>query len=210
MAIRITRVYTRSGDDGTTGLIGGVRVPKDHPRVETYGQIDELITALGLCRTALASDKKFPARDKRQLETHLREIQNRLFDLGSVLSTPDGKSWADMPLPGAESVTALEKSMDAMQKSLQPLNSFVLPGGSWLNAWFHQCRVLCRKAERTAIALGRKEAVPPEALRYLNRLSDWFFVAARFAAKRSGVKEFLWEFPLKKSVKPKAGPRPAP
>ncbi len=197
MAIHINKVYTRSGDNGTTALIGGSRVPKDHIRVETYGCLDELNSLVGLCRSALAAEKALPVADKKELETRLREIQNRIFDLGSVLSAP-GDGWKGMPLPGSESVIALEKSMDSMQKFLKPLDSFVLPGGSWSNAWFHLCRTVCRRAERRVAALMRLEKTPPEALRYLNRLSDWFFVAARFTTVRSGTSEYLWEYPAKK------------
>ncbi len=204
MAIHIGKVYTRGGDKGTTALIGGSRVPKDHIRVETYGCLDELNSLVGLCRSALTAEKALPARDKKELEARLREIQNRIFDLGSVLSAP-GEGWKGMPLPGPESVTLLEKSMDAMQKSLKPLDSFVLPGGSWSNAWFHLCRTVCRRAERRISALMRTESVPPEALRYVNRLSDWFFVAARFVAVRGKTKEYLWEYPAKsKAAKAKS------
>jgi cob(I)alamin adenosyltransferase len=198
MPVRINRVYTRTGDDGTTALIGGVRVPKHHPRVEAYGCLDELNTAIGLCRAALADARKIKAAEKREMDSRLKAIQNRIFDLGSVFSAPKGKGWEGMPLAGEEDTRALEKSMDFMQKSLKPLNSFVLPGGSWGNAWLHQCRVLCRRAERRATALAQIESVPPEGLRYLNRLSDWFFVAARFVAVRGGAREYLWEYGVKK------------
>ena len=194
MAIRINKVYTRSGDDGTTALIGGIRVAKDHLRVEAYGCVDELNSVVGLCRSFLSG------REKKEMDSTFKEIQNRLFDLGSVLATPDGRSWKDMPLPGAESVSALERSMDAMQKSLKPLNSFVLPGGSPSNAWLHLCRTVCRRAERRVSALMRAEKSPPEVLRYLNRLSDWFFVAARYVALRSGKPEYLWEFPTRSLI----------
>ncbi len=210
MSIRITKVYTRSGDDGTTALIGGVRVAKDHPRVEAYGCIDELNSLVGLCRSTLAAEKKLPAADRKEFETRLREMQNLLFDLGSVLSTPEGKGWEGMPLPGAEAVSGLERSMDAMQKFLKPLDSFVLPGGSLSNAWLHLCRTVCRRAERRVSALMRVEKAPIEALRYLNRLSDWFFVAARFASRRAGAPEYLWEYPGKqKAIKKKAAKKKA-
>ena len=199
MAIHINKVYTRSGDKGTTALVGGSRVPKDHIRVETYGCLDELNSFAGLCRSAVAAEKSLTARDRKELETRLREIQNRIFDLGSVLSAP-GDGWKGMPLPGSDSVLILEKSMDAMQKSLTPLDSFVLPGGSWSNAWFHVCRTVCRRAERRISTLMRTETVPPEALRYVNRLSDWFFVAARFVAIRAGAEEYLWEYPAKQKA----------
>ena len=152
----------------------------------------------------MTAEKALPARDKKELETRLREIQNKIFHLASVLSAP-GEGWKGMPLPGPESVVALEKSMDVMQKSLKPLDSFVLPGGSWSNAWFHLCRTVCRRAERRISALMRTESVPPEALRYVNRLSDWFFVAARFVAVRAKAKEYLWEYPAKsKAAKAKS------
>jgi cob(I)alamin adenosyltransferase len=203
--MNINRVYTRTGDDGRTALLGGKRVPKDHARVEAYGCLDELNTGIGLCRAAVAAEK-IPAAARRALDAHLREIQNRLFDLGSVLSVPDsapgdarGKRAASrLPLPGAEDITALEASMDAMNRSLKPLKSFVLPGGCAANAWLHHCRAACRRAERRVVTLAAKETVPPAAIRYLNRLSDWFFVAARFASAKAKAPEPLWEFPLKK------------
>jgi cob(I)alamin adenosyltransferase len=201
MTIRITRVYTRSGDDGTTGLIGGGRVPKDHPRVEAYGCLDELNSWVGVCRTALGAEKSLSKKALADFDQSLREIQNRLFDLGSVFAAPEGKTWEGMPVPGQAEITTLEKSMDAMQKSLKPLNSFVLPGGAWPNAWLHVCRAQCRRAERLAVGLAKREKVPPEALRYLNRLADWFFVAARFAAKGAKKKEYLWEYGLKPKPK---------
>lgn len=195
--MNIDRVYTRTGDDGTTALLGGKRVPKDHARVEAYGSLDELNTGIGLCVSALAAEK-LPAASRKALDVQLREIQNRLFDLGSVLSTPDAAFAKKLPLPGADSVRALEASMDAMNKSLKPLKSFVLPGGCGANAWLHHCRAACRRAERRVITLGRKSSMPPEAVRYLNRLSDWFFVAARFASAKAGAPERLWEYPLRK------------
>jgi len=202
MPVHINRVYTRTGDDGTTALIGGVRVPKHHPRVEAYGCLDELNTAIGLCRAALTQEKKIRIVERREFDVKLKGIQNRIFDLGSIFSAPQGKGWEGMPLPGDEATVALEKSMDLMQKSLKPLNSFVLPGGSWSNAWLHQCRVLCRRAERRATALAEIETVPPEALRYLNRLSDWFFVAARYVAVKAGAAENLWEYGIKSQPSP--------
>ena len=199
--MNINRVYTRTGDDGSTALLGGKRVPKDHARVEAYGCLDELNTAMGVCRAAVAAEK-IPATARRALDAQLREIQNRLFDLGSVLSVPSGAAGAKiarrLPLPGAEEIAALEASMDSMNRSLKPLKSFVLPGGCAANAWLHQCRAACRRAERRVVTLARVETVPPAALRYLNRLSDWFFVAARFASAKAKAPEPLWEFPLQK------------
>jgi cob(I)alamin adenosyltransferase len=198
MPLRIHRVYTRAGDDGRTALLGGARVSKDHPRVEAYGTIDELNALVGACRATVAAEKKLPAADRRGLDARLRAIQNRLFDAGGALSVPRGKSWADMPLPGAADIADLEKSMDAMNRALPPLASFVLPGGSAANAWLHLCRAACRRAERRVVTLARREPVPPEVIRYLNRLSDWFFTAARHVSARTATPETLWEFPLKK------------
>lgn len=189
MAIRVRKVYTRHGDDGTTALFGGVRVPKDHPRVEACGCLDELNSLVGLCRAALVAEKKLPVRDRKELEARLQEVQNHLFDLGRILSMPESRGCRNIPRPDVESVTALERSMDAMQKFLKPLDSFVLPGGSWPNAWLHSCRTVCRRAERRVSTLKRLESAPPEALIYLNRLSDWFFVAARLVALRAGWPE---------------------
>jgi cob(I)alamin adenosyltransferase len=198
MALRINRVYTRTGDDGRTALLGGTRVPKDHARVEAFGCLDETNVIAGLCRTALTAEKKLPAADRRDLDARLRAAQNRLFDCGSVLAAPGGKAWEGMPLPGADDVKGLEDSMDAMNRHLPALNSFVLPGGSPANAWLHHARTACRRAERRAVTLARREAVPAEIVRYLNRLSDWFFVAARYVAARTGAPETLWELPGKK------------
>jgi cob(I)alamin adenosyltransferase len=195
--MNINRVYTRAGDDGKTALLGGRRVSKDHPRVEAYGCLDELNTGVGLCRAAVAAEK-IPAAARRALDVALREIQNRLFDLGSVLSAPDVKAAARLPLPGAEEIGALEASMDVMNRSLKPLKSFVLPGGCAANAWLHHCRASCRRAERRVVTLSKKETVPADGVRYLNRLSDWFFVAARFASAKAKAPEHLWEFPLRK------------
>lgn len=197
MAVRINRVYTRAGDDGKTALIGGSRVPKDHPRVEAYGCLDELNGIAGLARAAVAADRKIPAADRRELDARLRGVQNRLFDAGSVLAARDGKAWKGMPLPGAEDIAALEKSMDAMNRTLPPLQSFVLPGGSPANAWLHHCRTACRRGERRVVTLARKESVPADVIRYLNRLSDWFFVAARHVSAVTRTPETLWEFPLR-------------
>ncbi len=189
MAIRVRKVYTRHGDDGTTALFGGARVPKDHPRIEASGCLDELNSLVGLCRAVLVAEKRLPIRDRKELEARLLETQKGLFDLGRIFSRPESRVCPRMPRPGVESVTALERSMDDMQKFLKPLDSFVLPGGSRTDAWLHLCRTVCRRAERRVSALMRLESAPPGALIYLNRLSDWFFVAARLVAFRTGAIE---------------------
>lgn len=199
MPIRITRVYTRSGDKGHTGLVGGKRVPKDTLRIEAYGTVDELNSILGLAR-AFNSDtrpsaSKVPGRimARDRIEDILRGLQNELFDLGSELATPPEAVYDGMFRVGPENVKALEHLMDQCQQDLAPLDSFILPGGGRVSAFLHQCRTVCRRAERIVLRLGREEDIGPWPLRYLNRLSDLFFVLARWVAKQSGEPEHLWE-----------------
>jgi cob(I)alamin adenosyltransferase len=191
MPIRITRVYTRSGDKGETGLVGGKRVAKDTLRIEAYGTIDELNSIVGLARVFNSELPANPARDR--MEDILTRVQNELFDLGSELATPPEAFYAGMFRVGAEDVKALEQLMDACQKDLEPLQSFILPGGGRVSAFLHQCRTVCRRAERIVLRLGREEDIGPWPLRYLNRLSDLFFVLSRWIAKQSGEPEYLWE-----------------
>jgi cob(I)alamin adenosyltransferase len=218
MAIRITRVYTRGGDTGKTSLVGGARVDKDCRKLESYGTVDELICLVGMARTVIADDAAagkpskparigsggLPAAVRGELETSLRRVQNRLFDMGSILATPAGQPYKGMPeITNADS-TGLEKEMDGMQKSLEALNSFVLPGGTLANAALHQCRAVCRRAEREIIRLSREEAIDTRLIKYINRLSDFFFVMSRYASRKAGVKEYLWEYGLSVSAKPAA------
>jgi cob(I)alamin adenosyltransferase len=222
MAIRITRVYTRGGDAGKTSLVGGARVDKDCRKLESYGTVDELLCLVGAARTSLAA---FPRRAPKgrkppvaatELEAWLRRVQNRLFDAGSILATPAGLSYPGMPSLTEADATVLEGEMDAMQAVLPALDSFVLPGGTPANAALHQCRAVCRRAEREALRLAREEAVDPLVLKYLNRLSDWFFVMSRYASWLEGSPEFLWEYAGKKegggkrgrALRPAAKPRP--
>lgn len=208
MAIHITRVYTRGGDKGKTSLVGGVRVDKDCRKLESYGTVDELLCLVGAARTVLLAAPRgafAKSRGKRpapasaaELETKLRRIQNRLFDAGSILATPAGLGYPGMPVLSEADVKALEEEMDALQTVLPALDSFVLPGGTPANAALHQCRAVCRRAEREALRLAREEAVDPLVLKFLNRLSDWFFVLARYAAWLESAPEFLWEYGRKK------------
>lgn len=182
---RITRVYTRTGDDGTTALTGGVRVGKDAFRVELYGTVDELNATIGLALAAgLASELAQP----------LAGVQNELFHLGAELSVPGGEA-GSVPGPrlGVEQVEALETLMDRLSESLEPLENFVLPGGCPGAAALHVGRTVCRRAERLAVALRRIEPVSEVALAYLNRLSDALFVAARFENASKGVADVLWD-----------------
>ncbi len=192
MTISITRVYTRTGDRGETALVGGRRVPKDSPRIVAYGTIDELNAIVGIVRT-FNQERLAEGEHHRWLDETLRRIQNELFDLGSELATPPDAEYAGMFKVGEEQVRALEHLMDRCQKELAPLRSFTLPGGGRLNAFLHQARTVCRRAEREVLALSRAEPLNEWALRYVNRLSDALFVLGRWVAKRMGEKEYLWE-----------------
>src|SRR5437867_3701351 len=190
MAIRITRVYTRTGDKGLTALVGGRRVPKDSPRIESYGTIDELNSVVGLARVFNADGPPTPARDR--LEEILKRLQNELFDLGSELATPSDAVYEGMFRVGPNEVKALEQVMDDCQKELEPLKSFVLPGGGRVSAFLHQCRTVCRRAERDILRLSRAEDIGEWPLKYVNRLSDLFFVLSRWVSKQQGEPEPLW------------------
>lgn len=191
MAIRITRVYTRAGDQGETGLVGGKRVPKDALRIEAYGTVDELNAIVGLAR--VFSGAAAPSAARERMEGILKRVQNELFDLGSELATPAEAFYEGMFRVGADDVKALERLMDECQADLEPLDSFILPGGGRVSAFLHQCRTVCRRAERIVLRLSREEDIGPWPLRYLNRLSDLFFVLSRWIAKQSGEPEHLWE-----------------
>ncbi|MBI2989511.1 MAG: cob(I)yrinic acid a,c-diamide adenosyltransferase [Deltaproteobacteria bacterium] len=201
MAIRITRVYTRTGDDGATALVGGRRVPKDSPRIEACGTIDELNAIVGLARAFNEERLKkgstlrltSKGRAHRFLDETLRKIQDELFDLGSELATPADFSHRGMYRVGEREVKRIEGLIDACQKELGPLNSFVLPGGGKIGGFLHQCRTVCRRAERETLRLSRVEEIGEWPLKYVNRLSDLFFVLARWAGKRAGEKEYLWQ-----------------
>jgi len=182
---RITKVYTRTGDDGTTGLGGGQRVPKDSRRIEAYGTVDELNSQVG---SALAAGLD-PA-----IGAALRRIQNELFHLGSdlcVLEADKGR----MPVPRIEArhVQALEELMDRLSEELAPLENFILPGGSPGAAALHVARTVCRRAERILVALSREEPVGEFTVRYLNRLSDALFVMARYENRKRSVPDVLWD-----------------
>jgi cob(I)alamin adenosyltransferase len=190
--MRITKVYTRTGDAGQTRLAGGQQVWKDCLRVEAYGTVDELNASIGLVRAMNADSlATFPATT--QLEQDLRWVQNKLFDVGSILATAPGQTFNNMPTVTAKDVTQLERMIDRCQKDLAPLKEFILPGGGKVSATLHQARTICRRAERICIRLTREETVAPELNKYLNRLSDALFVLARWVAKTQGEPEFLWE-----------------
>ena len=192
MPIRLTRIYTRTGDHGETALVGGRRVPKDSPRIEAYGTIDELNSIIGLARVFNA-ERLSKGKAPRWLDGVFRQLQNELFDLGSELATPDDAVYEGMHRIGESEVKALEALMDHCQKDLEPLKSFVLPGGGRVGGYLHQARTVCRRAERRILALSRGETLSPWPLTYVNRLSDLLFVLSRWVAKKGGEAEYLWE-----------------
>jgi cob(I)alamin adenosyltransferase len=182
---RITKVYTRRGDDGSTSLGVKRRVDKDSLRVSTYGTVDELNALLGV---ALASGLD------PSLEPELGRIQNELFHLGAELCVPE-EDRGETPGPRIEArhVDALEDLMDRLSEELRPLENFILPGGSTGSAHLHHARTVCRRAERLLVALGREEGIGEHALPYLNRLSDALFVMARYENLKRGVEDVLWD-----------------
>ncbi len=182
---RLTRLYTRTGDDGSTGLGGGQRVPKDSTRIAAYGTVDELNSILG---EALAG-----GLDAR-LGAALRRIQNELFHLGSDLCVrEEDKARKPVPVVDQRHVTALEELLDELTGEVGPLANFILPGGSPGAARLHVARTVCRRAERLLVALARQEAIGPFVLPYVNRLSDALFVMARYENLRRGVPDTLWD-----------------
>ncbi len=178
----MTRIYTKTGDDGTTGLIGGQRVSKDSLRIESYGTVDELNALLGVARSHII--------DAATDNTLLR-IQDDLFTLSANLAVTEGASRAGHGIPPItdEQVTLLEKEIDEIQAAMEPLRRFVLPGGSKAAALLHFARTVARRAERRCVSLAAEEAVGPEIIRYLNRLSDLLFVLARRANALAGKEE---------------------
>jgi cob(I)alamin adenosyltransferase len=192
--LAINRVYTRLGDSGETSLAGGQRLPKNHLRIEAYGTLDELNSFVGLAReSALQAAQTSPAL--AELAAILLRVQHELFNAGSILATlPEDVHPKQARITGAEAVQ-LEREIDAMNASLQPLRSFVLPGGSRLNAELHVCRTICRRAERICVAMADSagDAADPEIIKYLNRLSDALFVWSRWASHNLGAEETLWE-----------------
>jgi cob(I)alamin adenosyltransferase len=182
---RITKVYTKTGDDGATGLGSGQRVAKDSPRIEAYGTVDELNSAIGAALSVGLNEI---------LVHELAKIQNDLFHLGSDLCIlEDDKARMPAPQIGASHVEALESLMDRLSGELPPLENFILPGGSRGAAELHVARAICRRAERVAITLARSEPVGDYVVVYLNRLSDALFVMARWECRRRGVADVLWD-----------------
>lgn len=178
MGHRLSKIYTRTGDDGTTGLGDGSRVEKDHLRVEAYGTVDELNSAIGM----VLAETNIP----QELQEWLQSIQHDLFDLGSELCVPGYNAIK------AEHITTLEENLDKMNADLPMLKEFILPGGNRAASICHLARTICRRAERRVHTLAKEETINELGLKYLNRLSDFLFVACRVLARVDGGKEVLW------------------
>lgn len=192
---RITRVYTKTGDSGETGLVGGQRVPKTNARIESYGQVDELSSFLGQARLELEGERARFTRstDADIVAGQLRFIQNQLFTLGGDLATRLEDRHPAMPVIGDEHLEYLESLCDAFNADLEPLKDFILPGGSRTAAAIHVCRTVCRRAERHVVRLSHSEEIGAFPHVYLNRLSDAFFVLGRWVNMRMGVSEYQWD-----------------
>jgi len=189
---KLTRIYTRTGDNGTTGLVGGQRVKKNSLRIETYGTVDELSSAIGLARTGLRPLLATHARAKR-LDAWLAWTQDALFNLGSDLATMPKDRWEGMPLIAQSDITALERAIDEAQKDLPNLDNFIHPGGSYPGAHLHLARTICRRAERLLVTLrDEDDGVSLETQQYLNRLSDALFVWSRWINADLNEPEYLW------------------
>ena len=186
MGYRLSKIYTRTGDAGETGLADGRRVAKDHPRIEAIGEVDTLNSQLGLLLAELAEqEERWPAL--QEIRATLAPCQHRLFDLGGELAMPEYRAL------DAEEIARLEQAIDAWNETVGPLQNFILPGGSRLVAQAHVCRSMARSAERRCQHLNAVEPLRGECLAYLNRLSDLLFVGARLIARSQGIGELLWQ-----------------
>jgi len=183
--IALNRIYTKQGDAGDTRLAGGQLVSKDSLRIECYGTVDELNSFVG--KAALLS------AELPRLQTILIRVQHELFNLGSILATLPEDVHPKQPTVTQVEVERLEAEMDSFNEELEPLRSFVLPGGTTLSAELHICRTVCRRAERQLVSLSHQDVVPPDTIKYLNRLSDAFFVWSRWANVSVGAAEVLWQ-----------------
>jgi cob(I)alamin adenosyltransferase len=193
--VYISKVYTRFGDEGQTMLASGATVLKSSSRVRAYGEVDELNATIGLLRCELARDPRAEREPEfcQRIDTELARIQQELFNLGAELATPAAAEGGARLRVEARHIEALEQSIDHYNEPLAPLRSFILPGGGPTGAAAHLARTVCRRAERQVVELGAAEPIRGEALRYLNRLSDWLFVIARAVATKLGYPEVLWD-----------------
>ena len=188
--VKINKVYTRTGDEGETGLVGGRRIAKEHLRIEAYGTVDELNSVIGLSRSFLAQKEDSLHRDK--LDLILEAVQQRLFDIGSELATLTGDEYEGQVKVKESDTQWMEEVIDLMNEDLEPLKSFILPGGTPLNAFLHQSRTVCRRAERAILRLHRGETVSASIRTFINRLSDFLFVCGRWVAVMLNEEEVLW------------------
>jgi cob(I)alamin adenosyltransferase len=182
------KIYTKTGDDGSTGLIGGDRISKSDPRIDCYGTVDELNAALGLAAVSAAPAIREP----------MLQVQNDLFVIGAHLAAPDGRIPSNIAWPPLDEsmITRLEMQIDATEAQLPPLTQFILPGGCETAARLHLSRTICRRAERLIVHLATHASVPTSAITYLNRLSDWLFVYARLANHLAVIADVPWTKPL--------------
>lgn len=180
------KIYTKTGDDGQTALFGGGRVEKDHPRVEAYGEVDELNACLGMARSVELMPR---------IDEVLVPVQRDLFSIGALLATPDHDKMREQLQKARideERIAELERAIDDCEQELEPLRSFILPGGTPKSSALHVARTVCRRAERRVVALQREAGLPELVVIYLNRLSDLLFMLARLANKRAGAGEVTW------------------
>jgi len=189
---KLTRIYTRTGDDGSTGLVGGQRVRKNSLRIESYGTIDELSSAVGIARSALEAMRTQAQPAVDELDGWLAWTQDTLFNLGSDLATLPADRWPGMPLITPEDVAAVERSIDRFQRDLEPLENFILPGGTLAAAHLHLARTIARRAERILVTLAEHDEISPEVTHYVNRLSDALFVWSRWINHACNRPEHLW------------------
>ena len=191
--MRITRVYTRSGDDGTTGLGQGRRVPKNDPRLRAFGTVDELNATLGLAYGLLRQDPSdLDGADRALVLSEIESVQNLLFTLGGDLSVPLQDRWEKMPVISSAHTQEMERKIDTLNGKIPPLEEFVLPRGAPAVGALHLARTICRRAEREVLDLREKEPIDDAILPFLNRLSDFLFVLARWLCIRSGEEETTW------------------
>ncbi len=190
--LALNRIYTRRGDDGTTALVGGQRIRKDSLRIECYGSVDELNSVVGLATVTL-EELAQKRSDMNRMLAILRRVQHELFNLGSILATLPEDVHPKQPRVTGGEIAQIEREIDEMNEALQPLRSFVLPGGCRINAELHLCRTVCRRVERLLVRLSSEEQVPAESIEYLNRLSDAFFVWSRWVTWKLRAPEVLWQ-----------------
>ncbi|APJ02435.1 cob(I)yrinic acid a,c-diamide adenosyltransferase [Silvanigrella aquatica] len=187
--MRLVKVYTKTGDKGTTGLADGSRVSKDDLRLESYGTIDELNSIIGICRQNINT---IPAKEQKLLDSWLIAIQNDLFNLGSDLATPLSARWDNMITISEIDVKQLEKIIDYCQNQLPPLHEFVLPGGTLLNSYLHLARTVCRRAERLTVTLSKEKEINLNIIPFINRLSDLLFILSRWVQIIINKNEVTW------------------